>query len=240
MISMMVQCLSIVFLIFLISARVHPVLAAPFDPPPNNDAPSSTAGGASRPAGSGCTFDESSGLKATALAPQTFVGLTSQSTPALWLYLPNNQGETIELTVFDQDLNDLSQFLVSSPEAHGFLAIDLSEYFTLSIDVPYYWTAAFICNPSRRVEDWVVGGWIQYQPMPTSDQQALQSLTPSDQVSQYMDSGYWYDAFAIMQLLVETEPSSPEVEATWNTLIRQAELQLPWFDINHGRHTQKP
>lgn len=240
MVFMMVQRLSIVFLVCLISARVSPLLAAPFDPPPNGDAPNSTAGGASRPADSSCTLDESSGLKATALAPQTFVGLTSQSNPVLWLYLPNKGGETIELTVFDQDLNDLSQFLVPSPDTHGFLAIDLSEHFTLSVDVPYYWTAAFICNPSRRIEDWVVGGWIQYQPVPTSDQQALQSLVPTDQVNQHIGSGYWYDAFTVMQPLVETEQSSSEVEAIWNTLIGQAELQLPWVDVNHGRQTQKP
>lgn len=240
MILMMVQRLSLVFLVCLISASGSPTLAAPFDPPPNSDAPRSTAGGASRPADSSCTLDEFSGLKATALAPQTFVGLTSQSTPVLWLYLPNSEGETIELTVFDQDLNDLSQFLIASPETDGFLAIDLSEHFTLSVDVPYYWTAAFICNPSRRIEDWVVGGWIEYQPVPTGDQQALQSLVPSGQVNQYMGSGYWYDAFAVMQPFVEMKPSSSEFEAIWDTLIRQAELQLPWPDIRHGAQAQTP
>ena len=127
-----------------------------------------------------------------------------------------------------------------SPGTQGFLAIDLSEHFTLSVDVPYYWTAAFICNPSRRIEDWVVGGWIQYQPVPTNDQQALQSLVPSDQVSQYMGDGYWYDAFAVMQPLVETEQSSLDVEATWDTLIGQAGLQLPWFNVNHGSQVQTP
>lgn len=235
----MVQRLSIVFLLCLIGARGGPVLAAPFDPPPNSDAPSSTAGGGSRPANSSCTAEGPSGLKATALAPQTFVGLTSQSAPILWLHLPtSNDVEAIEFTIFDQYLNDLYQFEISNPNTRGLLPIDLSEHFDLSVEIPYYWTASFICNPSRRIEDWVVGGWITYQPLSTNDQQALQALEPLAQVNQYMNTGYWYDSFIVMQQLVATEQALSGVEDAWNTLIKQAELQLPWIDMTQTMGNQ--
>ncbi len=211
-----------------------PSLANPFEPPPERNAPHSTAGGGSRPTtGSSCTLDEASGLKATALAPQPFIGLTRQASPNLWLYLPTNEAQSIEISVFDQQLTGLTQFEIPSPDAHSFTTIDLSEYITLSVGVPYYWTAAFICTPNRRTEDWVVGGWIKHQPLSTMEQQALQALSPLDQVNRYMGTGYWYDAFTALLPLVQTDPLSSEFEAVWDRLIQQADLELTWVDVGN-------
>lgn len=229
-------------LTFLISLSVSTslALANAFEPPPERNAPHSTAGGGSRPAtDSSCTLAESSGLRATAMAPKTFVGLTKQANPNLWLYLPTNEAKSIELSIFDQQLNGLSQFEIASPTAPGFVAVDLSEHIALSVGTPYYWTAAFVCNPNRRTEDWVVGGWIQYQSVSTSEQQTLQELPPLEQVQRYMSTGYWYDAFTMLLPLVRANPSAADVEATWNTLMRQAALELTRNNLGNVVHISK-
>lgn len=211
-----------------------PVLANAFEPPPERNAPRSTAGGGSRPATeSSCTFHPDSGLRATALAPQSFIGLTHQAPNQVWLYQPTNEAQSIEISVFDQNLNGLAQFELTSPGTPGFLAVDLAEHITLAADTPYYWTAAFICSPHRRTEDWVVGGWIKHQPLSTSNQP---TLAPIDQVKQLMGTGYWYDAFKQLLLLSQTTPESSNLEELWNSLTQQADLELPWATVNNVIH----
>ena len=212
-----------------------------FEPPPDQDAPSSTAGGGSRPVDAMCTQDPVSGNSAIALAPQTFVGLSHQAQPTLWLYLPTAEVEGIEFSLFDAQLNGLVQAELRAPEASGFISIPLSEHATLSEGMPYYWTAAFICNSARRTEDWIGGGWIEYQPIASNNQKVLEELSLLDQADQYLETGYWYEALAVLFSLAETTPSSPRIEDIWDALLEQASLSptlsTPWIeDINDGSH----
>ena len=206
-----------------------------FEPPPDRSAPRSTAGGGSRPTDSRCMLDDASNLRAMALAPQTFVGLTQQANPNLWLYLPTseaNEAEFVEVSVFDEQLNGLTQFEVSL-NTPGFLAIDLSQHITLSTGLTYYWTAAFVCNPNRRTEDWVVGGWIKHQPITPSAQRGIDALAPIDQVDHYISTGYWYDALTVMLPLAQSDPSSSSFGVTWDRLVQHADLTLTWVDLDN-------
>lgn len=239
---MIVRHVSLAALAFVLSltAGIPAAIANAFEPPPERHAPLSTAGGGSRPAAaSSCTLDESLGLRSMAMSPQAFVGLTGQSTPGLFLYVPTIEAQTIELSVFDQRLNGLSQFEIAAPQAPGFVEIDLSQHIALSADTPYYWTAAFVCNPNRRTEDWVVGGWIRHQPVTDGEQRLLQTLLPLEQVERYTSTGYWYDALTIMLPLVQENPASPALEAMWNRLVQQAALELTWADLGNAIHISK-
>lgn len=222
-----------------IALGIAPAAGEPFSPPPERGAPSSTAGGGSRPSTVSCTLDELSEQRAIALAPQPFVGFTSQAMPNLWLYLPNNEVETIEISVFNEQLGGLAQFELDPPDSTGLLSIDLSERVTLPAGNPLYWTAAFVCDPNRRTEDWVIGGWIQYEPIEMSKQKELQVLSSMEQIDQYASSGYWYDALTAVLALAQTPPPSSALQDRWNHLIQQATIELNWADIDHVTTTSE-
>ena len=206
------------------------VLANAFEPPPNQDAPQSTAGGGSRPVTSSCNWTQAEGDKhrAMALAPQSFVGLSSVAQPILWLYVPASSISGIEVSVFDQELNGLAQAKIaeSEPGIPGLVPLELPEGFRLSPDQPYYWSAAIICNPNRRTEDWVVGGWIRYQPL--SPELTLPDGDESlSHINQQMETGYWYDALTAMVPALSGVSSSPSftiTQTTWLALLQQAHL----------------
>lgn len=208
---------------------IHPsTFANAFEPPPNQDAPDSTAGGGSRPANSSChlTPSEVNDMQAIALAPQSFVGLSSVQSPTLWLYIPNLSISGIEISLFDQDLNGLAQTNLSKPDMPGLIPIELPENYLLSPHQSYYWSAAMICNPNRRTEDWIVGGWIQYQPL-ASDTSSVANTAPLVQIHRHLETGYWYDALAAMipSLPIQSdEATASTVEMTWGNLLQQANL----------------
>ena len=65
----------------------------------------------------------------------------------------------------------------------------------LSNDRSYHWTVALVCNPKRRTEDWVTGGWIQRQKPSDRLQQTLnQNSNLIDQATSYLQANFWYDA----------------------------------------------
>ena len=235
---------------------LQPALANAFEPPPNQDAPRSTAGGGSRPASSACPWDETSGATAIALAPQTFVGLSTQSQPALWLHLPAPSLNGLELSLFDEQLNGIAQQKVESSNATGFYRIPFPETIQLNQGEAYYWSVALICHPQRRTEDWVIGGWIRYQALPSNEadisiSNGLPSPSPGSthegervpniesdmgleqvtaQVNYYLDNGYWYDALTTLLPLMQDPSSSSLLDSTWVTLLHQANLRP--VDVN--------
>ncbi|MFK8184880.1 MAG: DUF928 domain-containing protein [Phormidesmis sp.] len=232
-------CLTLLFFSTSAMPKVAPALAAPFAPPPRRGAPDSTAGGGSRPIAASCTLDAQSGQSAIALAPQSFVGLTHQATPNLWFYVPTNEAQMIEISIFDEQLNGLVQFAVGDPEIIGVHAVDLSAYITLSAGVPYYWTAAFVCDPNRRTEDWIVGGWIQYESITTRKQQALLARSPIEQIEQHAGTGYWYDALDVMLSLDPEDFPPATLRSTWNRLVQQTAIALNWTTLNNAPRTFK-
>ena len=119
----------------------------------------------------------------------------------------------------------------------------------------YYWAAALICHASRRTEDWVVGGWIRYQPLPSTqattaliNSETVDSLSSSSveseinleqltaQINHYMETGYWYDALAMLLPLVQGSSSSL-LESTWVALLSQANLSPVEMNLNDGGQT---
>ncbi len=215
--------------------NTHPAQAAAFEPPPNQDAPSSTAGGGSRPAESACAWAPTGSPNsvtppstAIALAPQNFVGKSHVAQPTLWLHIPNTASKTditaLEISLFDQQLNGIAQEQQVLTGSSGLVPIQLPESFTLSPETTYYWSAAFVCNPAQRTDDWVVGGWIQYRPLLLADQQTLKSLSLLAQANQYLTTGYWYDALATLMPLMQATSPAPETQATWASLLNRANI----------------
>lgn len=250
-------------------ATLNPLLNA-FDPPPDQDAPRSTAGGGSRPSVSACRWrpaavsstvssavssvteqaatssvKDQSGTAmaegpsddwpppAIALAPETFVGQSQSAQPTLWLHNPSADIASVEISVFDHQLNGLAQNIQTLPAVAGLVPIQLSKDISLAPGESYYWSAAFICNPERRTEDWVVGGWIKYEPLPATAQPSTTTLPSLAQVNQHLTTGYWYDALNTLLLLIDMESPADETQVAWSELLQQANINPGHIDLGH-------
>lgn len=216
--------LGVVTLIDLHTTHRHQALANAFDPPPGQGTPKGTAGGGSRPVRPGCLVSPETGDSPQLLAPKNYLGLTSQTRPTFWVYLPETQAKTIEFSLFDAQQKGIYQVQIPIVKSAGFTAISLPKTAPeLSLDQPYHWTIALVCNPKRRTEDWVTGGWIARQQISSQLQQALKQTTqPIGRAKSYLNAHFWYDA--ITQLIeFQVFPSdSSDFKEVWSSAFESA------------------
>ncbi len=194
---------------------------AQFTSPPGQGVPKGTAGGGSRKPF--CLLPPNNRENLLALAPTQFIGLTSRENLSIWVYVPNTTAKTLEFSLLTQDREGIyqTQVPVSAP---GLLKITLPKVVTLAIGKPYYWTAALICDPKQRTNDWWVDGWIQQQPISTDLQRQLAGAPIEQQVKLYAQTKFWYEALDVYLDLQQTQPSHPSLSRLWADLIRTAGL----------------
>lgn len=202
------QLLLAISFISLLTAYPTVANAHAFDPPPGQGAPKGTSGGGSRPVTPSCLIPPDSIDLPILLAPKRYLGLTTQTHPTFWVYLPTTTAKTIEFSLFDQNRKGIYQVSLPIPKSTaksttksiGLMAIALPKTVPgLTLDRPYHWTIALVCNPKRRTEDWVSGGWIQrQQPSARLQQELNRSQQPLDQAKFYLQSNFWYNAITTL------------------------------------------
>lgn len=201
-------------------------IAASFEPPPGSGSPTSTAGGGSRSIQSACLPNSVTADSLIALAPNQQRGLTSDTRPTVWVYVPKTTAQALEFSLFDEKRNGIYQ-LTLPLNSIGLMKIPLPSMApALTQNQLYYWTVALVCNPNRRTEDWIAGGWIEYQLPDKRLQRQLASATALEQVSLYAQSGFWYDALDGLVQLRQAQPEDASLAAIWTTLLRSAGLDV--------------
>ena len=215
-------------------------VAASFEPPPGRDAPrGGTVGGGSRPVGTACLSNRSATSGAlTALSPGRHLGLTQAERPNFLVYLPQTTAQTVEFSLFDEQMNGIYQMSVPVSKA-GVVSIRLPDTApALAQDKPYYWTVALVCNPSDRTEDLVVGGWIERAQASATLKQQLANVTAVEKVSLYAKQGFWYDALNTLVELQRNQPNNPAVATTWAELMKSVRLDAIGFPVPNAIATQ--
>lgn len=197
---------------------------AQFTSPPGQGTPKGTAGGGSRPPyPSSCLKNPNSQNVLRAMAPTRSMGLTSIATPTLWIDVPDTPAKTLEFSLFTAAKAGVYQTNLPV-HSSGLLRVNLPARVALIPDKPYYWSAALVCNPQRRTEDWVVGGWIQRRSLSPELQHQLASATPEQRVTLYLQSGFWYEAFNTYLELRQTQSTNPNLATIWADLLKAAGL----------------
>lgn len=206
-------------------------VVASFEPPPGRDAPrGGTVGGGSRPVGGTCLVNPSAKTSSlTALVPGRHLGLTQAERPTFLVYMPQTTAQTVEFSLFDEQMNGIYQMSVPVSKA-GLVSIRLPDTAPpLAQDKPYYWTIALACNASDRTEDWVVGGWVEHAEPSATLKQQLANVTAIERVSLYAKQGFWYDALNTLVELQRTQPNNPAAAAAWTQLMKSVGLDAIGF-----------
>jgi Domain of Unknown Function (DUF928) len=206
-------------------ALLSPAQAGAFDPPPGQGVPGGTVGGGSRTLQ---CLSSSSALPSalpSALAPSRQIGMTDRDHPRFWVYLPPHEATHLEFSLYDQDHNGLYQVILPVAAGADLQPIDLPIGApALAPQATYQWTVALICNPERRTQDWVMGGWIQRAPIGQALAQQLAQAQGIERVQRYAQGGFWYEALDQMLALQQAQPQSPALQSSLVALLQSAGL----------------
>ena len=144
-------------------------------------------------------------LDLLAMAPD-YVGFTVQKSPVLYFFISPATSLPIRFTLIDiHTVSPVAEVLLKSPTHPGMWAIRLEDYhLMLEEEVQYRWYVSVIQHPELPQRDIVAGGAIErvdpylvnYYGRPCDKGSALLSLK----------AGIWYDAFACVTELIETNP----------------------------------
>jgi Domain of Unknown Function (DUF928) len=190
---------------------------ASFDPPRRRDAPrSGTAGGGSRPAIKTTDF--------TALSPGRQIGLSHSERPTFFVYLPKTTAQTAEFSLFDAQMKGIYQVIIPIENKVGLIGITIPKTAPALVkNQSYHWSLALAYNPNDRTEDWVVGGWVEYNELSKKLSLQLATATPTEQITYYAKHGFWYDAIAKTVELQNQQPNNLSLTQTWAKLLTSIE-----------------
>lgn len=190
----------------------------PFDPP-SRGAPATTTGGASR---SNCV---EGAVPLTAVMPANRMAVTASASPTLFFYVPETVASEAELVVKDENENDIGRMTVKLPNEPGIVAIALSESETfpqLEVGQQYQWYFAMICNPSDRLANVFIDGWIERRDPSPSLMNDLKTAEPQAAIELYLNADLWQDAVATLGELRRVNPNDATLAAQWQELLSAA------------------
>ena len=186
----------------------------------NRGAPGTRQGGATR---GGCA---SSGTL-TALVPENNLGTTTAEYPVIFFYVPQTSANVLELSLLDENDNEVYQKNLIPNKTGGIASINFSNLpglKPLEVGKNYHWYLSMVCNVQDRSADIFVDGWVQRIKPDPALQSVLQQASMSDRASLYAVNGIWYDSLAT---LFETRKSNPNNSATvneWTDLLNSVGL----------------
>ncbi len=198
--------------------------------PPNRGIPGRREGGGTR--GDECTQGNLSRL--VALMPEKSLGLTTESYPQFFWFIPKTTARFVEFKLYDVD----KQHINGTPIYQTMFAIT-GEPGIASLKLPseagipplesgqdYRWSLSLVCNPENRTRDDIrVFGGVERVSLNLYDASRLEHLSQRDRLSVYEDKGLWFDALTTLASLRACDPSDTELSNRWSSLLEAVKLQ---------------
>jgi len=165
-----------------------------------------------------------SDLQLKSAAPE-HVGLTLQQSPVLYYFVSKATTLPTRFTLKNADTRDVvADVALSSPTAAGFWPIRFKDHgIVLDPGVDYRWVVRVIRNADSPSDDLVVGGSIECCPEELLYFDGPRVCT-ADTVAEYAKNGIWYDTFACVSELIETEPDNQKLRSLRDQLVKDMGL----------------
>lgn len=172
-----------------------------------------------------------------AVVPTNNTGLTLAASPDLFVYLPPNAAETVELRIFDDTTGEevyAGEFAQpdnakspTHPQGDAIVKLPLADAdVTLEPESAYLWAVLLVCDTTNRASDIVVDSgvrrvgddYISTLPADVSDKlDSISTAATNEKLQTYGSAGLWQDLVTDLSDLVESQPTS--YEATWSGLL---------------------
>ena len=166
----------------------------------------------------------------TALVPKINLGLTTESHPTFWFYIPEEMAnvDEAEFMLLDKDNNPAidEPIIVELSETPGLVSVSLpATAKSLEVGQEYHWFFALQYEGVGPSSYPTVDGWIQrVEPDPTLTRELNETPDTEDYVI-YANHGIWYDALTELIEQYRTQAENPILEADWLALMEAACLE---------------
>ncbi len=187
--------------------------------PPKRGAPKGRVGGGTRGL-------EARELSLAVIAPD-HPGLSSGASPKLYWFLSRPINAAFEVSVIEDGATDaILDRAIPAPQLAGVQALDLAALgVALKPDREYRWFISLIANPGARSGDTVASGKVIWESLPATVSERLAAADPVSRPGILAASGYWYDAYAQLRGLRESNPDDAMLRAMEVALIGQVGLR---------------
>jgi hypothetical protein len=199
-------------------------------PPPNIGAPSQRQAGGRR----GCMDvnvenTQPKNKVLTALAPeypssQLVFGLTTQTRPTFWFYVPL-KSDSVYAKLVLEDGNNQTIHKIPLTETPGIVSVSLpSTSSELKIHKRYRWYFNIYCKQDNQFLTSVEGD-VQLLALAPNVQKELDKATPQQRVNIYAANGIWYEALTTLANLRRISPQDTKLASKWASLLESVGLQ---------------
>ena len=200
-----------------------------FESPDGSDSvPSNSVGGGTR-SSQVCNRRSSSGL--TLLLPQNGVGLTVDSHPAFFVYVPDSDCNYAEFSLYEEDGDQeiVYETRFAIPNAPGIVKLELPEDRPpLEVGQTYSWYVSLALDESSEIDVRFpfAAGSIQRMEADSELVGNLENATPLEQAVAYGTKGVWHETIAILADLIDSQPNNIELQQQWEDLLQSEDVGL--------------
>ena len=198
--------------------------------PPDRGIPGRREGGGTR--GDECTQGSLSRL--VALMPEKSLGLTTESYPQFFWFIPKTKARFVEFKLYDVDKQHVNrtpiyQTMFTITGEPGIASLTLPSEAgipPLESGRDYRWSLSLVCNPENRTRDDIkVFGGVERVSLSLYDASRLEHLSQRDRLSIYEEDGLWLNALTTLANLRACDPSDADLSNRWASLLEAVKLQ---------------
>lgn len=207
-----------------------------FVPPPDEGAPTTTMGGASR--GTCPLMAREGAVPLTALMPAvalpdtpipSLTGRTVVEKPTFFVYIPDSSIKEVVFSLQDENHNHLYQTSLPTPSRPGIISFTLpKDAPSLKVNQKYNWYVGMICstkNPQDISEVVLVDGQIKRTEPSSILKAELGKVTGLEKAAVYAKNGIWTDALTTLAQLRRSQPDNSRLATAWEELLKSVGLE---------------
>lgn len=203
-----------------------------FDPPPlpPDPPPGGRRGGGARRDTCPVVTPELTALVPSYQQPASVTnvwGLTTETHPTLWFYVPYTQDVNYftEFVLQDEESETIYQQAIALPEKPGIISVSLPNNAPpLDLEKRYRWFLTINCNQQKQSPPIYVEGVIQRIDLNQKITQQLQTATSLQQVAIYAENGIWHQALTTLAKLHQQNPEDTQLKTQWRNLLNSIGL----------------
>lgn len=159
------------------------------------------------------------------LAPD-HTGLTIHEQPCLFWFISAQTTLPVEVTIVDPNaVEPVLQTRIDSPIARGVHRVRLADHrVRLASGVAYQWSVTVVVDAAKRSHDILASGTIERVEAQGALASRLSSVSDSEKVGAYAETGIWYDAMETVCDLIDRSPEDPTPRRFRAALLTQVGL----------------
>lgn len=154
-------------------------------------------------------------------------GLTTEANPIFWFYVPYTKDSAYptEFVLQDEDSNPIYTEAIALPAQPGVISISLpANAPSLKIGKQYHWFLNIYCDSDQPSAPIYIEGVIKRVNLKPAIAQQLQTATPRQQFTIYVQNGIWYNALSTLAQLRQQNPQDAALKTEWKNLLSSISL----------------